>query len=490
MKEKTYVIQDREPAVLYHYFEDISAIPRISYNEAAAAAYVIGVAREHGLWYYEDEIHNVLVRRPGSKGCEHLPSVLLEGHLDIVGEKTEDSTHNFETDPLELIEEGNILHANKTTLGADNGCAVALMLTLLTDKNLIAPPLECLFTVQEEVGLFGAKHFDASLLQSRRVIGLDAGAEGVFRMGTSTKFEMTSLYPAHREKVHGVAYHLIVDGLKGGDQGAGIPQERICAIKMTARILHYLNKVMDVRVVSMDKLGKSIPESCDSHIVLAEGDENLMLRMMEEQQRRIRIEHEDADPDIRICVERETAPETMLTKEDSNRLIEAIYLMPYGARNRKLDRMDEVSCSVIMKKIYTKPDGIRIFSVISTEEMENGEALDEEMQTYMMHWGFIIESEHLNRGWQWSKESAIREIMVKTYEQLFGKKPKVNISHGGNDCVVLKEKIPELDMVTTAATYVDYHTPRERLYMDTFEKVYALVRATLENLAKEAEKTK
>lgn len=159
MKEKTYVIQDREPAVLYHYFEDISAIPRVSYNEAAAAAYVIGVAREHGLWYYEDEIHNVLVRRPGSKGCEHLPSVLLEGHLDIVGEKTEDSTHNFETDPLELIEEGNILHANQTTLGADNGCAVALMLTLLTDKNLIAPPLECLFTVQEEVGLFGAKHF-------------------------------------------------------------------------------------------------------------------------------------------------------------------------------------------------------------------------------------------------------------------------------------------------------------------------------------------
>ena len=108
----------------------------------------------------------------------------------------------------------------------------------------------------------------------------------------------------------------------------------------------------------------------------------------------------------------------------------------------------------------------------------------------MKHWGFIIESEHLDRGWQWSKESAIREIMVKTYEQLFGKKPKVNISHGGNDCVVLKEKIPELDMVTTAATYVDYHTPRERLYMDTFEKVYALIRATLENLAKEDEKTK
>ena len=149
MKKKNYVIQDRKPTVLYRYFEDISNIPRISYHEAAAAAYVVRVAKEHGLWYYEDDIHNVLVRRPGSKGYEHLPSVLLEGHLDIVGEKTEDSKHNFDTDPIELIEEGNILHANHTTLGADNGCAVALMLTLLTDEKLIAPPLECLFTVQE-----------------------------------------------------------------------------------------------------------------------------------------------------------------------------------------------------------------------------------------------------------------------------------------------------------------------------------------------------
>lgn len=484
MKKKNYVIQDRKPTVLYHYFEDISNIPRVSYHEAAAAAYVVRVAKEHGLWYYEDDIHNVLVRRPGSKGYEHLPSVLLEGHLDIVGEKTEESKHNFDTDPIELIEEGNILHANHTTLGADNGCAVALMLTLLTDEKLIAPPLECLFTVQEEVGLLGAKHFDASLIQSRKVIGLDAGSEGVFRMGTSTKFEMTSFYPTHREAVHGIAYHLVVDGLKGGDQGAGIPQERICAIKMTARLLHYLNKVMDVRVVSMDKVGKSIPESCDSHIVLANGEESLMFRIIEEQQKLIRIEHEDADPDIRVRIEREEPVGDMLKKEESDRLIEAIYLMPYGARNRKLCRVDEVSCSVIMKKIYTESDGIRVFSVISTEEMENGEALNEEMQTFMKHWGFVIEYVNLDRGWQWSKKSEIRDVMIETYKKLFGKEPKVNISHGGNDCVVLKEKIPELDMVTTAATYVDYHTPKERLYMDTFEKVYMLIRETLTNLTK------
>lgn len=483
--EKKYLIMDREPLAMYHYFEDLSAIPRVSCNEAAAAAYVISIAKAHGLWYYEDDIHNVLVRKPGSRGCETLPPVLLEGHLDIVGEKTADSPHNFETDPLELMVEGNILHANNTTLGADNGCAVAMMLKILTDNDLVHPPVECLFTVQEEIGLIGAKHFDVSRLRSRRVIGLDAGSEGVFRMGTSTKLEMTSLYLARREPTAGIVYRLTVSGLRGGDQGAGIPLERICAIKMTARVLHHLNKELDVRIISIDKVGKSIPENCLSYIALEKGSSERMQQILQEQQTLIRKEYAESDPDITITAVEEKHDLPMLIKEDNMQLIRALYLMPYGAKNRSLLRNDEVSCSVILKKIYTKEDGIRIFSVVSTEQMEQGEALNEQIKTFLTCFGFRIEDLHLNKGWDWEPDSPIRNTMVRAYEELFGRKPKVNISHGGNDCVVLKEKIPELDMVTTAATYVDFHTPKERLYMDTFEKVMALLERTLQLLTEE-----
>ncbi len=493
--EKKYLI-NREPAVLWHYFEDLSSIPRVSKNEAACAAYVVDVAKKHGLWYHEDHVHNVLVRVPASEGYEHLPSVLLEGHMDIVGEKTDDSDHDFSKDPLKLIVEGNILHADRTTLGADNGCACAIMLKVMTDKSLIHPPVECLFTVQEEIGCIGAKEFDVSLLQSRRAIGLDAGSEGVFRKGTTTKLEMTSCYNPNREPASGKIFRFYADGLKGGNQGEGIPLERICAIKQTARILHHLNAEMDVRLISIDKPGiqKSIPENCEAYVVLVSGEEAKMHSIAQEQAALIRQEYEESDPDFKLLIEpaddllqASQKPDflsQMMTKADSDKVINALYLMPYGAFNTSLSRLDECTCSVIAKWIHTDSSGIHIFTCISTERMDQGMALDEVLKTYMHTMGLTIEAYNVNRGWDEDKTSNIRDMMIQSYLELFHTMPKVNISHGGNDCVVLKHRIPELDVVTTAATYLEYHTPREHLYMDTFEKVSALVEHTLEILTR------
>lgn len=506
--EKPDKIEDHEPRELYRFFQDISAIPRVSGNEAGAAAYVVEVARTHGLWYYEDDLHNVLVRKPASPGLEHLPPVLLIGHLDMVGEKTADSAHDFTRDSLELVVEGNVLRANGTTLGADNGCGVAIMLKVLTDPALVHPPVECLFTVQEEVGLVGMEHFDVSHIRSRRAIGLDAGSEGVFRKGTTTKYEITSHFPLVREPVQGNVFRLYISGLKGGDQGAGIPLERICAIRMLFRVLHHMNRELDVRLISVSKPGikKSIPECCLAYVALVSGEKDRMQQIAAEQQEQIRQEYAESDPGI--CVELAEAaagmlPETddagkmaeesapleplirqgMLTRECSRRLTEAMYLAPYGARNRHLSQPQEVSCSVITKWIAAEETRITVFQVISMEEAIQGKALLEELRTYMEQFGFEAGDLHVSEGWNWERESPIRDTMVETYRKLFGKLPVVNISHGGNDCVVLKRKLPEMDMITTAATYVDYHTPYERLYMDTFERVCLLVEGTLRELA-------
>ena len=480
-----YLITDRQPQELYHFFEDISAIPRVTFNEKAVSGYLVDFAKKRGLWYYQDEMYNVLIKKPGSAGCENLPPVLLEGHMDMVAAKADWSDHNFDTDPIELVVEGNVLRANGTTLGADNGCAVAMMLTLLDRDGLIHPPMECLFTVQEETGLDGAKGFDYDLIESRRVIGLDAGSEGVFRIGTTTKIQMTSALTTDRESVSGTVYELNVNGLRGGDQGANIPKERICAVKMTARALHHLNKEMDVRVIAIDKLGKGIPEDCKTVICLVKGDEARMMEILEIQQNLIRQEYAESDPDICISARPCETELNMLKKECSDNFINSVYLIPYGARNRRPCKLDEVSCSVIMKKIYTEEDAIRIYSVISTEEMIHGNALDEEMRTFVTTLGWNVESVTLDRGWDREEHSPIRETMIRSYVELFGKEPVINISHGGNDCVIFKQKIPEMDMVTTAATYEDYHTPNEHLYLDTFEKVYYLLEKALFNLTLE-----
>lgn len=482
-----YLINNREPRRMYHFFEEISAIPRVSGHEARIAAYIVQFAKEKGFACYEDDIHNVLVTKPASRGCEHMPSILLEGHMDIYAAKTEDSTHDFDQDPIHLVVDGDILKADRTTLGADNGCAVALMLELLADDTLVHPQLECLFTVQEEVGLVGAKHFDVNRIKSRTAIGLDAGSDGVFRKGTSTKYEMTSSFATKREKTTGSVFRLTVKGLKGGDQGAGVPKERICAVKMTARTLHMLSKAMDIRLISIDKIGKSIPEDCTSYFSLVNGSQMRMQEILREQQALIRAEYAESDPGISIAAGPATAQLDMLSKTCSDNLITALYLLPYGSRNRSLARLDESMCSVITKKIYTDAAAVGLFTVVSAEKRIHGDALSEEMQTFIERFGFNIEKLVVAPGWDADEHSRIRDVMANAYFQLFGVQPKINISHGGNDCVVFKHKIPELDVVTTAATYVDFHTPREHLYMETFDKLYALIVRTLKDFCQTAE---
>ena len=480
-----YVINDREPKKLYRYFEDLAKIPRVTFHEEAASQYVADFAEERGLWYCRDRMYNVLIQKEGSKGCEHLPPVLLEGHLDMVGAKEEWSSHNFETDPIELIEEGNILRANGTTLGADNGCAIAIMLALLDDEELIHPPMECLFTTQEETGLDGMKGFDVSLIRSRRAIGLDAGSEGVFRMGTTTKIQITAGLAVKREKAKGRVYELLVDGLRGGTQGEAMPKGRLCAIKIMFRLLHYLRKKMEIHIADVSRMGSGIPESCRAVLVLdeertAEAEEILM-----DQQRRIRSEYEDSDPDVRIRLnEIEDYEGFVLDRASAERLIDSLYLLPWGARNRSISRRNEVTCSGAVKRIYTEGDVIRIYYVISSEEREQGEAMEEEVKACLMLHQWEIEKRELERGWDKERSSPIRSILVQSYIELFGKEPIVNVSHGANDCVVLKHKIPEMDVVTTAATYDNCHTPRECLNMDSFEKVFYLLQRALLNMTK------
>lgn len=448
------------------------------------AAYVVEFAKQKELFYQIDEMHNVLVRKPASRGYEQAAPVLLEGHMDMVTIKTPESKHNFETDPIELVVEGDWVRGNQTTLGADNGCAVALMLALLDDDTLLHPPLECLFTVQEETGLHGVKGFDVGLLRARRVIGLDAGSEGVFRKGVSSKYINWFSLPVQREYTSGERCEIIVSGLRGGHASVAIPLDRACAIKLMGRVLHYADASLDIRLVRVDKsVNRGVAEDCVAELVSQNGTTDALRSLLAQQEEKLRKEYAESEPDIRITLRPTGVGELQpMSREASHQVIEALYLMPFGAERRVLARQDEPRCYVTTKYVMTTEANVSIHVLISTDYRPIGIAKQDEVKAFFALLGGAVTEEAFEFGWNPEAHSPIRETMKAAYLELFGKEPIINVSHGGNDCVVIKERIPEFDVVTTAATYLDYHTPNERLNMISFERVYQLLCRTLENL--------
>ena len=270
-----YRIKGLQPEALFRFFEDISAIPRGSHNEKAISDYLVSFAKERGLWVNQDAANNVIIKKPASAGAENTAPVMLQGHLDMVCEKLAGVEHDFETEGLDLIVEDGVLRANGTTLGGDNGAAVALMMTVLDDDTLRHPPLECVFTVCEEVGLDGAKALDKSQLDSRTMINLDSEEEGVATVSCAGGMRYALVRPAQREEAHGFPVSLEIRGLLGGHSGSDIHKERRNGVKLMARVLRHLTAGKDCRLMAFDGGSKdnAIPRECSASVLYLNREE-------------------------------------------------------------------------------------------------------------------------------------------------------------------------------------------------------------------------
>ena len=262
-----YVIQGRSPRKLYDFFEQISAIPRGSRNEKEISEYLLAFAAERGLRVWRDDIYNVIIWKDGQNGGECQKPVLLECHTDIVCAKTPDSTHDFLHDPIRLIQEGNILHADRTTLGADNGCGVATILYILDSKDFPHPPLECYFASQEEIGLIGASNIDVSKFKARRAIGLDAGTDGVLCEGASSKYTYELCHAAQWEENHNQSWKLTVSGLMGGHAALWMPMDRQNAARLAGMALNTIRMHTDLRLCRMEGSDKGIMQQFQANFV-------------------------------------------------------------------------------------------------------------------------------------------------------------------------------------------------------------------------------
>ena len=482
-----YVIQGYRPKRLFEFFEEVSAIPRGSKNEKGISDYLLHFAAVRGLRAYRDEMFNVIIWKDGQCGGEKCAPLLLECHTDIVCAKDPDVEHDFLHDPIRLVQDGNILHAGGTTLGADNGCGVAILLYLLESDDLPHPPLECFFAAQEELGCLGAAYVDVNQFKARRAIGLDAGTDGVLCKGTSSKYTYILHHEVSWQAVQTPTWTLQICGLNGGHAALWMPMGRQNAARLAGIILNALRKDAPIQLCEMHGEDSGVMSECSIKFTTAM-QESLLHEEIKHLQSQLQREFAAVEPGLYLELSKQE-PGVSLDVNCSDALIDWLLFLPYGVYSRNQDAPALVDSYANLTKVHLvrEAEFAEFGVVFSVELPEKAERLYELMQRCLDLFGGEIISESLSQGWMPSEQSPIRDIMVEAFVQLYGKKPFVKVSHGGNDCVELVKRIPGLDVVTCAADCINHHTPREFLPLDTFERVWALVTETLNLLVQKGE---
>ncbi len=487
MRRMDYVTKGYEPADALRYFEEISAIPRGSGNEAAVADYICRFAEERGLEYYRDSVHNVIVKKPGSAGCENLPALMLQGHTDMVCVKLPDCGHDFTKDPLQLEVKDGWLTAKGTTLGADDGMACAYMLAFLAKEDYVHPPLECVFTSMEEIGLLGAMEIDASRLSARRLINMDGGESKEYESmvscagGQVYNFRRTPSW----EKAEGDRIAFSIRGLLGGHSAGVVHLGRGNGLKLMARILAAVSREMPVKLASFTGGAKmnAIVSEADAVMEVPAGSGEKAMEIGRRIAEEIRGELSVSDPGFAFSC-RAAEAEQVMTAADSEALITFLQLLPDGIRSMSREIEGLVVCSSNVGILVMDGDTIDICDCIRSSEDGLKAAVSAEMETLAKLTGFEAVKGIAFGGWKYDADSELRALCAGIYERMYGRKMEFQATHGGLECGEFRSKIPELDIMCIAPSAKGAHTPEESMNLESFRRVYDFLLAIFEELCR------
>jgi dipeptidase D len=480
-------IADLKPESLWKYFAEISKIPRGSKHEAAISRYVFNTAKSLGLAAKTDSAGNVVVKKPGSPGRENVRSVCLQGHMDMVCEKVIESPHDFLRDPIELVRKGNFIMANGTTLGADNGVAVATNLALMADKSIEHGPLECLFTVDEETGLTGANFLQPGFVESRILLNLDSEEEWVLCVGCAGGKDTSANWRVELEPspAKSIPVQVQVKGLRGGHSGIEIDKGCGNAIKILNRVLIALDD-LGARLAGINGGNKhnAIPRDAGAQLFIPVKN----LAAAEEVVERIgatqKAENATVDPELSISIAKmpEKKEGRVISRRLQKKLLQTIAAMPHGVVKMSPDLPGLVQTSTNLAIIQTSPKALYIHT---SQRSSVPSELDD--MTYVVRTIFDMGGAESETGngyppWKPNLDSEILKITKNAYFQLNGKEPEVKAVHAGLECGIIGEKYPGMDMVSFGPTLEGVHTPDERMHIDSVERFWNLLLQVLQNL--------
>ena len=470
---------------IFYYFEEISKIPRGSGDNQRISDYLVAFAKEHGLSYIQDELLNVIITKEASEGYENCPAVMIQGHMDMVCEKTPTSTHDFKADGLELIVEGDWLHANNTTLGGDDGIAVAFGLALLADKELKSPKLEVVITTDEETGMYGAKALDTSVLTSKYMINVDSENDDSVLTSCAGGLTGTTTLPITRTPVMGVKVGVVLTGLRGGHSGVEIGNNRSNANKLLGRFLFDLRNTIDFDLITMAGGSKDnvITRMCQSEIVVSAGDIDALNTEIERLTAIYQKEFMASEPDLRVeTTVGEEGSYEVLSKGSFEKMLFLLMQAPYGvqAMSAAIEGLVETSLNLGIFKVEEE-EVTYCFSVRSSISSAK-HAISDKIQYLSEFIGadYTVRDEY--PAWEYRADSKLRDLYSSIYKELVGSDIKIEAIHAGLECGLIYERISDIDIISVGPNMHGIHTAQEKLQISSSVLVYQIIERVLNDM--------
>ena len=489
-KEEPVEAIDSEP--VFSYFREICAIPHGSGHTAAISEYLVSFAKEHGYPFRKDSADNVVIFCPASPGLENAEPLILQGHMDMVLEKESGKEIDMVTEPITVIEEGDWIRADGTTLGGDDGIAVAMMLALMDDRTIRRPPLECIITADEETGMIGAQALDLSGIKGRKMINIDSEQEGIITAGCAGGAEVHQKLRMRRKEREGFPLSIRVSGLLGGHSGEAIRLGRANAVYVLGRLLYELLGHCKFRLVAFEGGGKdnAIPREACAQILLSrrDGEEDRMQQIIAQVKaigETLRHEFELTDPGMEISCEEN---DTVLTTEAFSRkatldCLRYLMTLPDGVLAYSPSFAGLPQTSLNLGILRTEEDGIKTVFLVRSSIESQKRMLVEKLHCAAYGYGAGSKVVGTYPAWEYKAHSPFRDTVAALYEQETGKAPEVAVIHGGLECGLLSAKIPGLECVSIGPDLIDIHTPAERLSRSSTERLWKFLRSLVQHLA-------
>ena len=464
-----------KPERVFYHFEEISKIPRESYNEKAISDYLVEFGKKLNLETYQDKYYNVILRRKASQGYEDTPGIIIQGHMDMVCEKENDSNHDFKKDPIDLVVDGKRLKANKTTLGGDNGIAIAMGMAILEDESIKCGTIELLATTSEEIDLNGALSLEPNILKGKMLINIDSEDEGVITVGSAGGVEIDILLPIERETLSDVnLYTLSLEKLQGGHSGVEINQKRGNSNKILVEVLQNLKTLTDYSLVEVFGGSKdnAIPRSGKVVLASSKDIKDIISKVADE----VKAKYISFEPEMIFALETTTAKEiSVLSNKSLDSYIKTIEELPTGVNTWMKEYPEIVESSDNLAIVKTLDENINIIISLRSSDPEVLKELREKISNILKENNALFEFSAGYPEWKFRAESKLRDKALEVYKKLYNEDMKVEVIHAGLECGAISQNYPDIDFISVGPNLRDVHTPSEYLEIDSTERVYNYV---------------
>ncbi|MCR4956082.1 MAG: aminoacyl-histidine dipeptidase [Lachnospiraceae bacterium] len=463
-----------EPQNVFGFFEQLAKIPRGSGNTKEVSDYLANFAKERGLTYYQDDNNNIIIIKEASVGYEASEPIIIQGHIDMVLDQTSTCTKDLNKEGLDLYVDGDFLKAKDTTLGGDDGIAVAYALALLDDDSLCHPRLEAVFTSDEETTMLGVQTIDVSPLKGHILLNIDSDEDGVFLTSSAGGCEIDVTIPVKRTGKQGTLLTISMEGLLGGHSGAEINKERVNSAKLSARLLWDLERDVDYQLVSFEAGSKHniIARTATVAILV---DTNEVSAVCESIRKNVDIykeEYRTSDPDLKVNVAKEEGQYEVLDPTSQRKVMMYLYHTPFGVQYMSTEIENLVETSVNVGIVSLKEDELYVCSSVRSSVTTRRESVFRQIQSLGEFLGGEVEITDSYPAWQYNPESTIRSLIMDTYKDLFHEDARMEAVHAGLECGYFNEKIKDLDCVSFGPTNYDIHSTKERLSISSTQKYW------------------